>query len=154
MSARAQRRQQKQQKSKQPTRSQSERLPDAHRTARGAQSADGAVQMFEAYQGLLPHPEHLAQFNEISPGAADKIIDEFVRQGAHRRELEAQVVTGNESRGGRGQVLGFLLLLAVIICGTVIALTTNATVGGSVIGGAVTGGAVIYVVGGRPPKAQ
>lgn len=106
----------------------------------------------ESYSGLLPHPSHLAQFDEISPGAAGKIIDEFVAQGQHRRGQEATVVNGNERRGTIGQWLGFALLLAGIVSGLVIALASNATVGGSVIGGVIGGGAIVYVVGGRPPK--
>jgi uncharacterized membrane protein len=110
--------------------------------------------MFEAYQGLLPHPDHLARYNDISPGSADKIIDEFVAQGVHRRTQEARVVAGNEKRSGLGQGLGFFLLLAAIVAGTIIAVTSDAKIGGGIITATIVGGAIIYVVGGKPPKSS
>lgn len=123
-----------------------------HRAA--AQQTNAALSYTESYSGLLPHPHHLAGFDEVVPGSAKVIIDEFVAQSQHRRVQEAMVVQGNEARNAIGQWLGFALLLAGIVSGLVIALTVNATVGGSVIGGVIASGALVWVIGGRAPRGE
>lgn len=124
------------------------------RSARGGQPGAGFVEMTEAYAGLLPHPRHLAQIEEIVPGAAGRIIDEFVAQGEHRRIQESAVVAGSESRAHTGQRFGLVILLTGIIAGALIGIVADAKYGAVTVVGALTCGAVIYVVGGRPPRAE
>ena len=57
---------------------------------------------FSAYSGPLPPPEILRQFEEVLPGSAERIFTQFEAQSAHRRSLEATVV----SSGAFSQKLG------------------------------------------------
>jgi len=42
-----------------------------------------------AFQGSLPLPSHLREYNEIVPGAAERILAMAEKQSVHRRDLEA-----------------------------------------------------------------
>ena len=58
-----------------------------------------------SFSGPLPPPEILAQYEQILPGAADRLFMMAERQAAHRMELETTVVKGNVLAQHRG-VLG------------------------------------------------
>jgi len=81
----------------------------------------------EIYSGPLPRPEDLGRYNEICPGAADRIITVFEKQSEHRRGLEEKVVTSNIRNERLGQKLAFTLAL-VVICSGVYLLATGKNV--------------------------
>jgi uncharacterized membrane protein len=62
-----------------------------------------------SYQGLLPPPEMLAQFNQVIPNGADRIVTMTESQIHHRQALETRVVNGNVSSQKLGQLYAFLL---------------------------------------------
>jgi len=96
----------------------------------------------EIHQGPLPHPEVLRQYDQLSPGAADRIITMAEGEAAHRREMERQqlesdvahrrTLTGIEQRridgvfssDKTGQILG-----AVVSCIALLAAAATAIVG-------------------------
>jgi uncharacterized membrane protein len=41
-----------------------------------------------SWQGPLPDPSSLREFNEVVPGLAEKIVSEFQNEAAHRRDFE------------------------------------------------------------------
>jgi uncharacterized membrane protein len=61
-----------------------------------------------SFSGPLPPPEILAKFNEVVPGAADRLIAMAERQSAHREALETAVVQGGLESQKRGSWFGFL----------------------------------------------
>jgi len=61
------------------------------------------------FAGPLPPPELLEQYNNVLPGCAELIVQQFVDQGNHRRELEKLVVGGDVIRAKWGLISGFLL---------------------------------------------
>jgi uncharacterized membrane protein len=75
-----------------------------------------------SYTGPLPHPEVLARFEEIYPGAAKIIFETFDAQSKHRMKLEERVVLGNVATQSRGQVFGFILAGMVIVGGLLAAV--------------------------------
>jgi uncharacterized membrane protein len=64
------------------------------RTSEEAPAAD--VLMYEevgvSYQGPLPPPEMLVQYNQAYPGCAQDIVKMAVSQSEHRQHLEKRVV--------------------------------------------------------------
>ena len=64
----------------------------------------------ERYAGPLPHPRILAQFDEILPGAAERIFRIFEGQAEHRMHLEKTVVGGDNIRANWGLGLGFTIV--------------------------------------------
>jgi uncharacterized membrane protein len=66
------------------------------------------------FAGPLPPPAVLAQYNEIVPNGAERIIAMAERQSAHRETLESQVVLGNASQQKMGSTYAFILSLIAI----------------------------------------
>ena len=67
-----------------------ETLPDPERAAAGGEPAlPVAVQIHEQrFIGPLPPADALARYEEIVPGCAERIMDNFIEQGPHRRTLQ------------------------------------------------------------------
>lgn len=63
----------------------------------------------ELFTGMLPHPDHLARYNELYPDTAKVLVEGLAAQGEHRRALEKQAV----AEGHRNARLG---LWAQIFC--------------------------------------
>lgn len=75
-----------------------------------------AQEVIEHYQGPLPHPEHLRRFEEISPGAAARLIGMAEREQSHRHSMERSEI--NYPYYG----LGAGLLIALVAVGGAIYL--------------------------------
>ncbi len=74
----------------------------------GTQPAKTKVRVAR-YSGPLPPPSLLQDYEDILPGSAERIFNQFEKQGGHRRKLENRVVWYNVFSGTVGQVMGFLL---------------------------------------------
>lgn len=116
------------------------------------------------WSGPIPSPEDLQQYEHISPGSAQRILEEYSAQSSHMRELdlaqfehrralENLVVQGTERRSNIGQWLASGLAVSSVVVAAIVATVAHAPNQAVVIMGAVlaTGG-IVYIVGGRPPK--
>jgi len=74
-----------------------------------------AIQQASHFEGPLPPPELLKQYNEVIPKCAETIIEQFVAQGNHRRELEKMVIGGDVKRSNWGLAAGFTLGLVGLL---------------------------------------
>lgn len=70
-----------------------------------------------AFQGPLPPPELLEQYNRIIPNGADRIVTMAESQLRHRQSLESAVVHSNIKSESRGQLFALILGLVAIIGG-------------------------------------
>lgn len=68
------------------------------------------------FSGPLPPPEILSRYDQIVPGAAERIIAMAEKQAEHRQRLESTVVRGNTSAQTRGSWFAFLISM-VAVCG-------------------------------------
>lgn len=64
-----------------------------------------------SHEGPLPPPDTLRAFDDIVPGAAERIIAMAERQSAHRISMESQALGARIGEGKRGQVCAFLISL-------------------------------------------
>lgn len=64
------------------------------------------------YSGPLPTPAHLAQYDQILPGAAERILKMAEEQASHRRNLEAKVISSGISDSKKGLWFGFFIGLS------------------------------------------
>ena len=90
---------------------------------------DQSVTYAEHYQGPLPPPVHLADYEEICPGAADRIITMAEYQAGHRQDIERRVVKSQSINSLAGIICGFLLGLASIGFGAWIVVTGHSLEG-------------------------
>lgn len=106
------------------------------------------------YSGPLPPPEALRQYDDVLPGAADRIISMAERQAEHRHALEKRTIFGNVDAQTRGQWMGFILGLTAIIGGfTLIGLGHNALGITSVLA-ALTSLVTVFVIGRRRQQEE
>lgn len=87
-----------------------------------------------AWQGPVPPPDVLRQYDEAAPGAANRILKMAENQSGHRIRLEGVVVNGDSRRAYLGLSAGFLVALTVIGCGTFLIYTGHDWAGASLVG--------------------
>lgn len=68
--------------------------------------------------GPIPSAEALNKYNQVLPGAADRILSMAEKQQDHRHQLEAVAVRSRERKGFLGQIFGFVVAMTAIIGGT------------------------------------
>ena len=69
------------------------------------------------FAGPLPFPEHLSEYEGISPGAAERIIRMAELQADHRRTTESNVVDSGIRLASRGQIFAFVIGMTALLGG-------------------------------------
>ena len=84
-------------------------------SASGQESAPQIqIRRVEQFHGPLPPPDALAQYEEVVPGAGDRILQVYERQVEHRHRMESALVRDGSAQAGRGVVAGTIVALAVL----------------------------------------
>ena len=94
----------------------------------------------DLWQGPLPPPQALQAFEDIAPGTAQKIIDEFQAEAAHRRHLEHRESKFVRAETHIGQAIALIFSLAALAVAGYAASTGAQWVGGVVGGGVIVSG--------------
>lgn len=106
-----------------------------------------AIARSELFSGPLPPPQVLEKYNQVVPGAADRIIAMAESQSKHRQDLELKVITADIRSAKLGLWFGLIIGLTAII-GGVSCIIMGGEIGGSVIGGTgITGLVGVFVYG-------
>ena len=100
-----------------------------------------------SWEGPLPPPDALRQYNEIVPGAALRILEMAEKQSQHRIEMEKTVIEGDSKRSYMGLVAAFILSAMVIIGGIYLILNDHDWAGGALIGLDLIGLASVFIYG-------
>lgn len=74
------------------------------------------MSVHKEYKGPLPPPEQLQEFDNVVPGAANRIMTLMEEQARHRMHLEKTVIEGDNRRANWGVVIG----AAVAVLGLVL----------------------------------
>ena len=99
------------------------------------------------YRGPYPPPGLLAEYNEVLPGCAERIIAMAENQIAHRIDLERTVIKGDSRRSWWGLVLGFLSTLVIAGVGLTVALKSSPAAGATIITGTIVSLSGVFVYG-------
>lgn len=107
---------------------------------------------FQQYEGPIPHPDALSRYNEIIPGAAERIMAMAERETEHRHSQESKAIQANidsqktqlliaeqQSRanyrsGIYGQTLGFVISFISICGGIYLAINGQAWFAAALVG--------------------
>jgi uncharacterized membrane protein len=100
-----------------------------------------------SYEGILPPPSMLRAYNDVVPGAADRIISMAERQSAHRQSLEKAVVDGNLASEQRGQTYGLIIGLVVAIGSFILVAYGHSVVGITALIVEIVALVTVFVVG-------
>jgi uncharacterized membrane protein len=74
----------------------------------------------ESFSGPLPHPSIFQSYEQICPGAANRIIKIMEKQVGHRQNIENKVVSSNIKNERTGMFLAFTLTIITMIVGAVL----------------------------------
>ena len=115
-----------------------------------------SITRFEAelFEGPLPPPQTLAEYERLCPGTASRILAMAEGQSQHRQELEKQVVVSNCRSQDRGPILGFILAAGVIVIGGYLILQGKELTGLSALVAALAAIVVPFVYGKRAQKEK
>ncbi|MDY2793972.1 MAG: DUF2335 domain-containing protein [Peptostreptococcus porci] len=70
-----------------------------------------------SFSGPLPHPDIMKGYDDIVPGAAERILKMAENQQNHRFKLEEKIVFDDSSERKRNSYFAFTLILVVILLG-------------------------------------
>jgi len=76
----------------------------------------------EFYAGPLPHPSLLKQYDDVVPGAAERIIGLLEEQSRHRMYLEKTVIVGDNRRANWGLISGWSIAVLFLITSAMLIL--------------------------------
>lgn len=101
----------------------------------------------QSFSGPIPPPEALERYNDVLPGAAERIIAMAERQQEHRQDLERKAVYSDSNTQTTGVYLGFIIAMTAIIGGVWLAAKGMPTAGLVSIIAALTSLVGVFVYG-------
>ena len=96
----------------------------------------------------------MAAYDQICPGAADRIIGMAERQATHRQSLEKTAIQGNVSHAKLGQIFGFILGMVALLGGIYLLATGKSAEGYATVLGTLGTLAGIFVYGRRRQEQE
>lgn len=72
------------------------------------------IQAYEEWSGALPSPRSIKEYEQILPGAAERIFSNFEKQTEHRIRSETTVIQSRTQISKLGMIFGFILALIII----------------------------------------
>lgn len=105
------------------------------------------VELSTSFSGPLPPPAQLKEYDNVVPGAAERIIALAENQSGHRQALEKQVVSGGVTRERNGQMMGFVVAMTGMLGGFYLIATGFSWIGISTIIANLTAFTTVFVVG-------
>lgn len=106
-----------------------------------------------ARSGPLPDAAEFARYGDVHPDAPSIILEEFQRQGAHRREMERRFVSADIWSERAGLLSALVVTLVGFGCATYL-VATGHDVAGTVIFGIDVGALVGTFIYGRHAAKQ
>ena len=110
--------------------------------------------MEEYHSGPLPHPRILNGYEEIIPGAAERILQMAENQASHRQKIENKVIDSNIKNSQSGIILAFILGMTGIIGGIISVILGFNTAGVLITGGSLAAIVGTFIYGTRSEKAE
>ncbi len=93
---------------------------------------------------VLPPPELLESYNYVVDGSAKLILQMFEREQQHRHAWETRALKTHTLTSVLGQLMGFIIALAIFITAGIIGTTGDKTIGAAIW---VFGTAIIVMAG-------
>lgn len=115
------------------------------------------IQKITRFQGPIPSPDAFQEYGAVVPGLPEKIIAWTEEEQVHRREMERYAIFAEvhssqnaENVTGRGQILSFIIVMAVLVVAVMGIFQGTSMVGlGSVF---LAGAGLAWVVFGKRPE--
>jgi uncharacterized membrane protein len=100
-----------------------------------------------SFQGPLPPPSLLAQYNELIPNGAERLMAQLEKQTTHRIAMEVKLVAAEVSLPRTGQWMAFVLALFFGGIAAALGFTGHDVLGGTIAVSDIAGLAAIFIYG-------
>ena len=107
----------------------------------------------EEFSGPIPPPSILEGYNQIIPGAAERIIAMAEQETSHRQDMEQTIVINEYREARRGQIFAVVIGSLAIISGAIISVQGAQWAGIAIGGGGVIGLVSVFILG-RQGKSE
>lgn len=108
----------------------------------------------ERFSGPIAHPKHLREYEEICPGAADRIITMAEQNVGHARTMQGRALEADIDDMKAGRLYGFLALLSLIIAASVATYFDHEIIAGAFLGAGALGVISQLIQGNRNGKSE
>lgn len=89
------------------------------------------------YSGPIPPPSMMAQYNDVMPNGADRIMRMAEKQQDHRHKLEETVIMSDAAQSRNGLISGTMCMMTAYIVSGILGVTGHEAAAG-VVAGTVT----------------
>jgi uncharacterized membrane protein len=107
-------------------------LPESHRRVVKAVIAGVSIQR-SSWQGPLPPPEILKDYNEAVPNGAERILKMVEVQSGCRQDLDRMATLTQLAESKRGQIFAFIIAMSFLIASFILILKGH-EIFGTIIG--------------------
>lgn len=111
-----------------------EALADPEKDPEKLKQISYIVRQQSLHSGPLPPPEIFKGYEDVLPGAADRILSMAEKESRHRQDLEKISLKGDLSSRTLGQTLAFVISISAIGAGTYMVIS-GATISGTLLSG-------------------
>jgi uncharacterized membrane protein len=101
------------------------------------------------YSGPLPQSDEIKKYEEVIPGAGNRIIKMAEKQSDHRMNIEKWVIVCQQVQGFSGQICGLVIAIAFLYGAVHVADHGNPVLGGVLGGTTLVALVTIFVLGKR-----
>ncbi|MFA4845959.1 MAG: DUF2335 domain-containing protein [Patescibacteria group bacterium] len=108
----------------------------------------------EEFSGPIPPPSLFRQYDQIVPGAAERLLQMAEKQATHRIQLESLVIASDVRKSERGQNFGFCIAVFGLVCAFILGLVGREIVAGVIGGGTLVSLASVFVYGRRQKEKE
>lgn len=100
-----------------------------------------------AFRGPLPPPSMLREYEDIVPGAAERIMARSEREQTHRHGVTDRSIDGAIGKDKRGQWMAYSITIFILIIATVFAWKGQTVFAGTLITIDLIGLASVFAIG-------
>ncbi len=118
------------------------------------QGSGHLVQVQEGFSGPLPLPAHLEKYEEVLPGAAERIMTMAEAQSEHRRGLESKSIDSDIHNSKLGLWFGFLIGVSGLAGGGFLMYAGKLIEGGLLGGGTLASLVSVFIYGSRQRRLE
>jgi len=122
--------------------------------AQGQTPQQQVVLQHQTWQGPLPPPEQLAQFNQIVPGAAERILAMAEEEGRHTRAVQATALQAAVRSQFLGQGFAFLIAIGGMVAAYLLAMHGHDGVASIIAGTTITTIVVAFLQARKQSKSE
>ncbi|MGE8279065.1 MAG: DUF2335 domain-containing protein [Stenotrophomonas sp.] len=119
----------------------------------GSAGVTKQIAVQQTWQGPIPSPKQLAEFEAIKPGLADRIVSMAEDEGVHSRLIERRSLNWSIVAQLVGQAFGLGIAIACLYASYLLAMANHDAVAGILGGTTLTTVALAFLRWKKAPKA-